>query len=387
MGIESDQLVYDYLSRVGDLAQATTLTAAERARLVTGLRQAIDDRREGSSAGSQRTEKAAVQKILTGIGSPADVVRQAVHSGVQEVVPGAPTSAGARTPGRTGAPSVPVQPPAPPGGGSYDSGSYDRGSYDSGSYDGSYDGGYSGGYTGGSQDGAGSGPDDWWRAAGDDPGDGLDGPRPIGMSLGELPGWRAVYAPDFLDPDADERAARIPEQRQQGPDAPGDLLPGDPAEQPDGEGEAGGGPGVGRRLWRLLRRPAPAPVLPADEVEQPLPPAPRPPLPLVETLAALVLAAAAALGLWYVALLGWFFAYSSRRLGQRVARTAALWLPLWLAVAVGLLLYARVHGQHAGRPETDAAFQSALHTAVSVWLRISAGASAAFLAWRISRRR
>ena len=36
MGIESDQLVYDYLSRVGDLAQATTLTAAERARLVTG---------------------------------------------------------------------------------------------------------------------------------------------------------------------------------------------------------------------------------------------------------------------------------------------------------------------------------------------------------------
>ena len=391
MGIESDQLVYDYLSRVGDLAQATTLTAAERARLVTGLRQAIDDRREGSSAGSQRTEKAAVQKILTGIGSPADVVRQAVHSGVSEAVPGTPSSAGARTPGRTGAPSVPVQPPAPPGGGSYDSGSYDSGSYDSGSYDsgsydGSYDGGYSGGYTGGSQDGAGSGPDDWWRAAGDDPGDGLDGPGPIGMSLGELPGWRAVYAPDFLDPDADERAARIPEQRQQGPDAPGDPLPGDPAAEPDGDGEAGGGPGAARRLWRLLRRPAPAPVLPSDDGEQPLPPAPRPPLPLVETLAALVLAAAAALGLWYVALLGWFFAYSSRRLGQRVARTAALWLPLWLAVVVGLLLYARVHGQHAGRPETDAAFQSALHTAVSLWLRISAGASAAFLAWRISRR-
>ena len=370
MGIESDQLVYDYLSRVGDLAQATTLTAAERARLVTGLRQAIDDRREGSSAGSQRTEKAAVQKILTGIGSPAEVVRQAVHSGVQEAVPGTPSSAGARKPGRTGAPSVPVQPPAPPGGGSYDNSGYTGGGYDSGS-----------------QDGSGSGPDDWWRAAGDDPGDGLDGPGPIGLSLGELPGWRAVYAPDFLDPDADERAARIPEQRQQGPDAPGDPLPGDPAEEPDGDGEAGGGPGVARRLWRLLRRPAPAPVLPADDGEQPLPPAPRPPLPLVETLAALVLAAAAALGLWYVALLGWFFAYSSRRLGQRVARTAALWLPLWLAVVVGLLLYARVHGQHAGRPETDAAFQSALHTAVSVWLRISAGASAAFLAWRISRRR
>ena len=363
MGIESDQLVYDYLSRVGDLAQATTLTAAERARLVTGLRQAIDDRRGGS--GSQRTEKAAVQKILTGFGSPAEVVRQAVHSGVPEAVPRAPSGAGARAPGRAGAPSVPVQPSAPPGGGSYDSGSY-SGGYDSGGYEG------------------GTGPEDWWRAADDDDSaaDLGGGPGPFGASMGELPGWRAVYEPDFLDPDADERAARIPEQRRQGPDGPDGPEP--PPEEAVDAPDAGAGSGAVRRLGRLLlRRPAPAP--PTEDV-QVLVRAPRGPLPLVEALAALVLAAAAVLGLWYIALLGWFFAYSSRRLGQRAARTAGLWLPLWIAVAVGLVLYTQAHGQHDGRPETSAAFQSALHTAVSVWLRVSATASAGYLAWRISRR-
>jgi hypothetical protein len=360
MGIESDQLVYDYLSRVGDLAQATTLTAAERARLVTGLRQAIDDRRGGAPPGSQRAEKASVQKILTGIGSPADVVRQAVHGGVPETVPTAPAGAGsgsgstARTPGRAAGPSVPAQPSAPPVGDGY----------------GSYGGG-------------GTGPEDWWRAADDDLGGSPGEGSPLeGASIGELPGWRAVYEADFLDPDADERAARIPVQRLPdgagfgSADADGGVLV---------DGADGGA--VAAPRWRrlLLRRPVPA--LPPDPGAQVLPVLPRAPLPLVETLAALVLTAAAVLGLWYVALLGWFFAYSSRRLGQRVSRTAGLWLPLGLAVVAGVLLYSRAHGQHSGQPETNAAFQSALHTTVSLWLRGSAAASAAFLAWRIARRR
>jgi len=368
MGIESDQLVYDYLSRVGDLAQATTLTAADRARLVSGLRQAIDDRRGDSSAGSQRAEKASVEKILSGIGAPAEVVRQAVHSGVQVVVPAAPARTAARAPGRAGVPSVPVQPSAPSDGGGYGGSGY------SGGYEGS-DGGHDGG----------SGPDDWWRTAADDLDDAQGGVSPlVGGSIGELPGWRAVYEADFLDPDAEERAARIPVQRLPGTDA----LPGEDGSDDlsdEAADDAGGGATAGPRWRRLLRRSAPAPL--PDDAEEVLLLTSRPPLPLVETLAALVLTAAAVLGLWYVALLGWFFAYASRRLGQRTSRTAALWLPLVFALAAGLLLYSRVHGQHGGHPETNAAFQSALHTTVSLWLRVSTAASAAFLAWRIGRRR
>ncbi|MEY6567605.1 hypothetical protein AB8B12_22205, partial [Streptomyces sp. PGLac3x] len=45
MGIESDQLVFDYLSRVGDLAQQRHVPAAERMRLITELRRDIDQRR------------------------------------------------------------------------------------------------------------------------------------------------------------------------------------------------------------------------------------------------------------------------------------------------------------------------------------------------------
>ena len=411
MGIESDQLVYDYLSRVGDLAQATTLTAAERARLVSGLRQAIDGRRGEAAAGSQRTEQAAVRKILSGIGTPADVVRQAVHGGVPSMPEAAPpgaafaggTSGGAsgsvsaegagsstrttgrlrrtaRALGRTSGPSVPRQGGAAPAG--YDSAPGPDGGSDLG------------GYAYGDGSGAG-GPEDWWRTADEfsegGPGglSGLDG-----ESIGELPGWRAVYEPDFLDPELAERGVRVPAQRQAPRDAGTDEREDDEDDE-DGAGYAdgaevpGGGPdGAGaapvRRFLRL-RRGGPAAVpAPQEFVQQVVP---RGPLPLVETLAVLVLAAAAALGLWYVAVLGWFLAYTSRRLGQRVAHAAGLWLPLLLAAVCGFTLYSHVHGQPAGHPESNAAFTAALHSAVSLWLRLAAGTSAAFLAWQINRRR
>ncbi|MEU8539428.1 hypothetical protein AB0C52_05410 [Streptomyces sp. NPDC048717] len=44
-GIENDRLVFDYLSRVGDLAQQRQVPAAERRELVTGLRDEIERRR------------------------------------------------------------------------------------------------------------------------------------------------------------------------------------------------------------------------------------------------------------------------------------------------------------------------------------------------------
>ncbi|MER7185878.1 hypothetical protein ABT404_41565, partial [Streptomyces hyaluromycini] len=45
MGIESDQVVYEYLSRVGDIAHQRQLSSAERMRLVSGLRNDIDRQR------------------------------------------------------------------------------------------------------------------------------------------------------------------------------------------------------------------------------------------------------------------------------------------------------------------------------------------------------
>ncbi|MFP8964862.1 hypothetical protein ACLIYP_30515, partial [Streptomyces nanhaiensis] len=71
MGIESEQLVFDYLSRIGDLAHGTAMTAAERARLVAGVRADIERRR--AEAGGAHTA-AGVRRILDGIGRPEDVV-------------------------------------------------------------------------------------------------------------------------------------------------------------------------------------------------------------------------------------------------------------------------------------------------------------------------
>lgn len=70
MGIESDQLVYDYLSRVGDLAQRQSLTSGERMRLVSRLRTEIEQRRAVEGAETP----AAVQRILDGLGSPSEAV-------------------------------------------------------------------------------------------------------------------------------------------------------------------------------------------------------------------------------------------------------------------------------------------------------------------------
>ncbi|OMI33264.1 putative integral membrane protein, partial [Streptomyces sparsogenes DSM 40356] len=60
MGIESEQLVYDYLSRVGDLAQQGGLPSGDRMRLVAELRADIDRRR--ASAGTD--SPAGVKRIL-----------------------------------------------------------------------------------------------------------------------------------------------------------------------------------------------------------------------------------------------------------------------------------------------------------------------------------
>ncbi|MGA5197426.1 hypothetical protein [Streptomyces exfoliatus] len=83
MGIESDQLVYDYLSRVGDLAQQRQLPASDRMKLVSTLRNEIDRRR----ATHGEESPSAVRGILGALGTPDEVVERAEEPGASGLVP------------------------------------------------------------------------------------------------------------------------------------------------------------------------------------------------------------------------------------------------------------------------------------------------------------
>ncbi|MER7110271.1 hypothetical protein [Streptomyces sp. NPDC000229] len=97
MGIESDQLVFDYLSRVGDLAQQHHLSSQTRMRLVASLRAEIDSRR------AKDDSPGAVRGILTALGTPDEVVGAAASGG------GGPAGAAASGGDGPARPAVPVQ--------------------------------------------------------------------------------------------------------------------------------------------------------------------------------------------------------------------------------------------------------------------------------------
>ncbi|MDG4866060.1 hypothetical protein P8605_48705, partial [Streptomyces sp. T-3] len=77
MGIESDQLVFDYLSRVGDLAQQRKLPSGTRMRLVNEARAEIE-RRRAKAVGDG---PAVVRRILGRLGTPEELVGRAAVSG------------------------------------------------------------------------------------------------------------------------------------------------------------------------------------------------------------------------------------------------------------------------------------------------------------------
>ncbi|MET8981745.1 hypothetical protein ABZX85_39745 [Streptomyces sp. NPDC004539] len=69
VGIEGDQVVYEYLSSAGDLAQQRQSPSGERMRLASGLREVIDRR-----ARAPVDSLASVRRILDRVGTLADVV-------------------------------------------------------------------------------------------------------------------------------------------------------------------------------------------------------------------------------------------------------------------------------------------------------------------------
>ncbi|SEK20393.1 hypothetical protein [Streptacidiphilus jiangxiensis] len=357
MGIESEQLVYDYLSRVGDIAgRSGGLTAAQRARLVNELRQTIDSQRAANSSSSVRAEVGAVRRILAGLGTPDEVVARASGGAMWPTagpsVPAQSRSATATMPGTTSGatPMIPSQAQPPAVEGRVEFVSADAGRQP---------------LTGGVP---------LWSA---EPESG-DYPGANGVRMVQLPGWSGTFdgAPPTWDPSG------VIHPLTGLPVAPPAGVPGEvPFPGAGAPFVAQPRPGL---LRRLLGASATAPA-PAGAVAEPVAAVPRAPIPFVEAVATLVLAAGAVTGFWYVAILGWLFAYGGRRLGRGVGRFAALWIPGLTAAACGFWLYRT--GHPAGHPAlTNAQFATATHNAFAFWLRAASALSAAFLAWRITRR-
>ncbi|MGQ4328283.1 hypothetical protein [Streptomyces hayashii] len=336
MGIESDQVVYEYLSRVGDIAQQRQLSSATRMRLVSELRDEIDRRRAKAAVDSP----AAVRRIIDRLGSPDDIVAAAAGTGSGAPQPPTPAVPVQRdreetprpTKGirrvvprpRTGAPppaAAPSDAPSPP----HRAPAHELGD---------------------SRE-----TPDWW----------LHEPTPFGPGEDVHGFVGGVEIPDLLKPPP----RRDPEKEAAEREA---------AEKPaaDGDGTADD-EGAARPRRRL-------PFLRASGAQ-----ARRWSNPLL-LIAAGCLVVGAVLGNWFVLLLGWLIAYASRRLTDRETKLAVVWLP-GLALTAGLVwLWGRSEGRW-GEPIAQGHMNDAVAQTWPWVIRGAAVASALFLVWRSQRQR
>ncbi|MET9445822.1 hypothetical protein [Streptomyces cinerochromogenes] len=336
MGIESDQVVYEYLSRVGDIAQQRQLPSATRMRLVSELRNEIDRYRAQATVDSP----AAVRRILDRLGSPDEVVTAAGGSGGVPQPP--PTAVPAQPSSRERAPgpaererpkglrrvvprprpaeperAAPRDAPAPP----HLAPAHELGD--------------------------GTAPPDWWR---------VDTAGPL-ADTDPVPGFvGGVEIPELL------------------------RRPPSPAEESTGKGA--------EKAPEKAAEPAPEPKAAAPD------PAPRRRLlpalavgwsnPLL-LLAAAALVAGAVLGNWFALLLGWAIAYGSRRLTAAETKWAVMVLP-GTAVAAGLAwLWGRNTGRW-GEPIAQGHMGDAVGETWPWVVRGAALASALYLVWRSQRK-
>ncbi|MEU6469669.1 hypothetical protein ABZ927_14090 [Streptomyces massasporeus] len=329
MGIESDQVVYEYLSRVGDVAQQRQLSSATRMRLVADLRNEIDKRRAKATVDSP----AAVRRILSRLGSPDDVVTAAADGTGAEPYGAAPASVPVQ---REAEPEerakgvmrrvVPRPRPARSAGEPHPAPS---------------DGPAPPHLAAGHELGDSALQPDWWR---------VDS-SPFGVG-DEVPGFvGGVEVPDLLKPPA----PRKPEKEK--PDAADTAPVVETAEVTEKGGR--------RRLPRL----------PSTNWSNPL-----------LLIAAGLLVTGAVLGNWFVLLLGWLIAYASRRLTQAETKWAVVILPS-LSVVGGLIwLWGRMNGRW-GDPIADGHMNAAVSETWPWVVRGAAVASALFLVWRSQRSR
>ncbi|NUT25774.1 MAG: hypothetical protein HOV84_07580 [Streptomyces sp.] len=348
MGIESDQVVYEYLSRVGDVAQQRQLPSSTRMRLVSELRGEIDRRRAKAPVDTP----AAVRRIIARLGTPDEVVAAAG---------GTPSGGGNPAPAPQPAASVPAQPdsryddpdgddtggkrprglrrivprprPAEPPAARHDAAPPP--------------------HLASTADLGGSATQpDWWRVDSSSFGPGEDVPGFVG----------GIEIPEML---------RRPPAKDEAP-----LRKKAPAEEPDpapaekatekAEEEA---PKSRRRL--LPRRP----TLPTGRWSNPL-----------LLLAAALLITGAILGNLIVLLLGWLIAWGSRRLSDAETKWAVIILP-GLSLTAGITwLWGRTNGRW-GDPIAEGQTNAAIAETWPWVVRGAAVASALFIVWRSQRQR
>ncbi|MEU8550010.1 hypothetical protein AB0C81_24005 [Streptomyces roseoverticillatus] len=340
MGIESDQLVYDYLSRVGDIAQRQAeLTSADRMRLVSRLRTEIERRRASEGADTP----AAVQRILTSFGTPDEAVAGAGASA--GAAAGGLTDSGSRVPAprREGEPvrTAPAVPSGPPPYAAPERPTADVTAGTAGTAPGTA--------------GPGDAPDWWSVEATSSP---LSSPfAGAGTAQSTIHGFTGgIEIPDILKPpprpgdDRDEPEEAAARQGEHGSEGTWD-------EEDDADGP---------RRPSLFRRADGAPV---------------PPLLL---LVALILVVGAVLSNWFVLAAGWGLAYLTRKLSQTESKWAVMGVPGLVAAAGIVWLWGRTEGRW-GDPVPDGGLGAAMSDTWPWVLRGAAVASAAFVVWRSRR--
>ncbi|MGV9344030.1 hypothetical protein ACWDSD_04320 [Streptomyces spiralis] len=351
MGIESDQVVYEYLSRVGDVAQQRQLSSATRMRLVSELRNEIDRRRAKAAVDSP----AAVRRILERLGSPDEIVAAVGAGGDARArtarPPQAPPATAVPVQRETGTSEAsdeeerpkglrrvvprprPARPPAsPPPSGAVSPPHL------------------------ATADELGDATDrpDWWTGDGSPFGIGDDVPGFVG----------GVEIPDLLKPPPRKDPARQADSARQGGPARAEVAPAAEADAATADPES---PARRRRLALLTRR--------TGGWSNPL-----------LLIAAGLLLAGAVLGNWFALLLGWIIAYGSRRLTPAESKWAVMGLP-GLALAAGLLWLWGRSNDRWGAPIAQGHMNDAIAQTWPWVVRAAAVLSALFLLWRSQRQR
>ncbi|MFF2329167.1 MULTISPECIES: hypothetical protein [unclassified Streptomyces] len=384
MGIESDQLVYDYLSRVGDVAQQQQLSSGVRMRLVSTLRSEIDRQRGTQSADTP----AAVRRIIGRLGTPDELVAAAAASagGAVELPQQPDPAAGAGRgiprprPARTGmlrkdgfgkgasrARAEGAEGPAAeqePAAGSTDpaNSAHPLDSADPAAPGAAAGRGSSPGQApspphmaGTDELGPSGGEPDWWRIE----------PGPFGAGV-DVPGFvGGVEIPEMMG------------QPRSGDTVPHPRTDDAVVDEDDGVPEDGPTEEAVRRRWRprLGRRAPREGGTKGRGFSHPL-----------LLLAAALLVAGAVLGSWPALAGGWLLAYGSRKLTRTEAKWAVLGLPGVVAAAALVWLWGRTENRW-GEPIGDGQMSAVMGQTWPWVVRGAAVASALYLVWRARRPR